>query len=332
MNKLHLNHIVLRAVSYLRRQIQLDGSFVYWRDEQGNEIDKHYNMLRHCGCVWAISCANKLFPDPDLERSIMLAARFIRSNMVSCETSESEGEMALVLDHGFAKLGGNALAYLALTESGLMDARLQQGLVNGLRFFLTSDAGIRFYKFSPHNGHITGLVSEYYPGEAALALCIAHEHELAEQLVRTLKITRDKDKVLQDHWLMQALECLMLHSFALPSDKSKLLQLFILNYYAEIFTEINTDRVYWGRNTPMACRAEGLLSYLSVLHKIGDVQTYIKARVLLDEIVSQLVTFQVDGGVLDGAFLDKNTARIDYTQHSLSVFLRYHQYQQAGIL
>ena len=332
MSQLDYAEIMQRAAGYLARQVQQDGSFVYIRSRKGEVLEKRYNMLRHCGSVWAMAGVQKILPDTELSEAIARAAGYMRANTVVCQSPEADGDMLQILDHSFAKLGGNALAYLAFDESGLMEPALKQGLLNGLKFFLTEDAACRFYKFNPYTGQITDLVSEYYPGEAALAFCVAGEFALAEKLIRTLKVTRDKDKVLQDHWLMQALERLLQYSRTLPLPQAQELQQFILQYYRDIYTQIDSDRYYWGRNTPMACRAEGLLSYIAVLHSVGDVAGYIKVRSLLDQIMLQLAAFQASGGIVDGAFLDLKKARIDYTQHSLSSFLRYYQHQQSGIL
>lgn len=332
MSQIDFTDIMRRAAGYLARQVLQDGAFVYIRSRKGEVLDKQYNMLRHCGSVWAMAGVQKIIPDAELADAIVRAAAFMRANLVVCQSPQTEGDMLQILDHKFAKLGGNALAYLAFDESGLMEPALKQGLLNGLRFFLTEDAACRFYKFNPYTGHVTDLVSEYYPGEAALAFCVAREFVLAEKLIRTLKVTRDKDKVLQDHWLMQALEHLLKHSRTLPTAQAEELQHFILQYYRDIYAQIDSDRYYWGRNTPMACRAEGLLSYIAVLHSTGDVAGYIKVRSLLDKIMVQLVSYQASGGIVDGAFIDLKKARIDYTQHSLSSFLRYYQHQQSGIL
>ncbi len=322
------------ACHYLVQQVQTDGQFVYLRSAQGGHItDKPYNMLRHCGCIWAMGNFLQVEHDDVVQQQCLSALAFAKKEMVSCGSPEAEAELLFVLDKkSTAKLGGNALAYLAFDMFNQQDLRLKRGLLAGLNFFLANDGTIKFSKFNPYTGAVADFFSEYYPGEAALALCTAGEFAAAFRLITVLRDTRDKVRVVQDHWLMQALELMVLHHIKLKSAQSDAAIQFCLQYLHDIYQQIFTDRVYLGRNTPVACRAEGILSYLAVLHAVSDVKNYIAVRVFLQELMQELRTYQVKEGAIAGAFLDHNKARIDYTQHSLSVFIRYVAYQNAGIL
>ncbi|MDP5137498.1 hypothetical protein ORJ04_16195 [Rheinheimera baltica] len=322
------------ACQYLSQQVQDDGQFVYLRSAKGKHLThKPYNMLRHCGSIWAMAAFLRLEPDATTEQKCLAALGFARRETVKCSSPEAETDLLFVLDRkSIAKLGGNALIYLAFDSFADQDPLFKQGLLHGLRFFLTPEGLIKFSKFDPYTGIAADFVSEYYPGEAALALCTAGDFDTAYRMITTLRDTRDKVKMTQDHWLMQALEVIILHYLPMKTPEATQRVQFCLQYLHDLYQQIFTNRVYLGRNTPVACRAEGILSYLAVLHAVGDVQRYIGVRLFLQQLMQELRSYQVTDGVLAGAFLDHNKARIDYTQHSLSVFTRFVAYQAAGIL
>lgn len=322
------------ACQYLARQIKDDGQFVYLRSAKGVELtNKPYNLLRHCGSIWAMAAFLRIEPDAQIEQKCRDALGFARREVVKCSSPEAEQELLLILDRkSIAKLGGNALAYLAFDSISDQDPALKQGLLNGLSFFLSVDGHIKYSKFDPYTGMAADFVSEYYPGEAALALCSAGDFATAFRLISVLRTTRDKERMTQDHWLMQALEVMIKHHLPLKTAEAGHIVQFSLQYLHELYGEIYRNRVYLGRNTPVACRAEGILSYLAVLHAVGDVQRYIEAKLFLHQLMQELRGYQVQDGELAGAFLDHNKARIDYSQHSLSVFIRYVAYQNAGVL
>ncbi|MBZ9610375.1 hypothetical protein [Rheinheimera maricola] len=322
------------ACQYLARQVQDDGQFVYLRSAKGKHlVNKPYNMLRHCGSVWAMAAFLRIEQHEETKQKCLKALEFARQQIVKCNSPEADAELLFILDRkAIAKLGGNALAYLAFDSFAGQDPLLQQGLLAGLHFFLTPEGAIKFSKFDPYLGLATDFVSEYYPGEAALALCTAGDFETAYRLTIALRDTRDKNKMTQDHWLMQALEVMIKHYLPIKTEGSEQKVRFCLQYLHDLYNEIFNNRVYLGRNTPVACRAEGILSYLAVLHAVGDVNRYIGVRVFLQQLMQELRSYQVQDGEIAGAFLDHNKARIDYTQHSLSVFIRFVAYQKAGIL
>lgn len=322
------------ACMYLAKQVQKDGQFVYIRSDEGQQIDHvPYNMLRHCGAVWAMGSYLDVDDNVLVRESCLNALAFAKSEIIICSSPEADTELLFVLDKKkFAKLGGNALAYLAFDIMAEQEPRMKSGLLAGINFFFANDGSVKFSKFNPHTGAVDGFISEYYPGEAALALCVADEHDAAYRVMTMLRCTRDKSNIVQDHWLMQALELMVKHHLEIQSADSEQIIQFCLQYFHDIYQQIFAVRSYLGRNTPVACRAEGILSYIAALHAVSDVKNYIGARVFLRQLMQELVTYQVKDGAIAGAFLDHNTARIDYTQHSLSVFTRYIAYHSAGVL
>ena len=312
--------IAIDGAHYLARQVQADGKFVYLRTAKGPQKGA-YNMLRHCGCIWAMASVQRHLKatcpsregGQDLPKAIARARRYLLGQIRVAPRSRG----LFLHDEQTGKLGGNALAILALP--GTAHAPLTARLYEGLGKFVDLDTGrIRVSKFSGRTGHPMPFESEYYPGELVLALAtLGHDHQ-AWKVVQTLRTPRDAQAALQDHWLLQGLEILhRRHEGVAPA---------CVAYGDRIVTAMLADAETWmARVTPMACRTEGLISYYNMLKEAGDER---RSRVL--DLVHQLLTRQStyicrEPGALHGAFVEAGATRMDYTQHNLSGFLRFSQ-------
>lgn len=317
---------VQRAGNFLLSEIQTDGAFVYERTLSGELTTASYNMLRHCGTVWALALAQPYLSQELYAAALPKAVAFLKQQLVGCNAADREKAFTLILDNKSAKLGGNALALLALQQVATEDALLSS-LADGIGYFLDAETkAVRFSKFNPHTGKVSTFESEYYPGEAALALAAIGRYEDALALVRYVRDTRDKNGPLQDHWMMQALEKLYgdATKFAVTIRADVLeLQEELFCYAEQIFLEIKQNPVYLGRCTPTACRAEAAVAYLGIL-RLRNADSHRRlVHAFSKQLLNILLQYQLQDGAFKGAFVDGKTLRIDYTQHAMTAFLRY---------
>ncbi len=314
------------AAQDLIQQINDDGSFVYKRDRQGQTVDVKYNMLRHCGTIWALNSCIRHYDMTHWQPALDRAIGFLIRNTVNCESSEVPGGFTLMLDEKQAKLGGNALAILALLNVAAPDHAFIAKLNAGLQFFFEKpDYAIRFSKFNPYNGEVSPFNSEYYPGEAALALSALQQQVSALALIRHTRDNRDKEKVLQDHWMLQALGSVYFADSASDLVVTKAIRQELLLYAENIYLQMREEPYYVGKCTPTACRIEGLVPYLKMLRHAGLTQDYLRVYDFTDSLVQDLTNYQVLTGPAAGAFFETKSTRIDYSQHAISALLGFSQ-------
>lgn len=317
---------VQRAGNFLLTEIQPDGAFVYERALSGELTTAPYNMLRHCGTVWALALAKPYLPQELCSVALPQAVAFLKRQLVGCNAADRDKPFTLILDKRSAKLGGNALALLALQQCQ-EEQELLLSLVDGINYFLdVKTKAVRFSKFNPYTGSVSTFESEYYPGEAALALAVIGNYADAVTLVRYVRDTRDKNGPLQDHWMMQALEKLYSDApnFAatIHIDEAELRdELFA--YAQQIFLDIQQNPVYLGRCTPTACRAEAAVAYLGILSLCNANAHRRSVYSFTKKLLNTLLQYQLQEGAFKGAFVDESKIRIDYTQHAMTAFLRY---------
>ncbi|WP_189432265.1 hypothetical protein [Alishewanella longhuensis] len=307
------------------KQVLPKGKFVYRRDLTGAPIPGKYNMLRHCGAIWSLALYEQFLGKKASSKSVVAACEYARERIVRCVFGEEKTPVLLILDKGEAKLGGNALALLAYSLVKPVQTEAITGLTAGLGCFNDKDTGaIRFSKFNPQTGYVSDFVSEYYPGEAALAYATVGDIERAYKLIVQLKLQRDKDSVLQDHWLLQAIELVDKH---LPADDVAA-RGFLKDYARLIFDEIVANPYYLERSTPLACRAEALVAYLGMLGRDAvyrQEEHFLEVRDFCHFLLLELKKHQQTKGMLAGAFIEGKGTRIDYTQHAMTAYLRYVQ-------
>ncbi len=207
---------VIRSGSlYLASQVQPDGRFHYGWHPCFDRSIKAYNALRHASSVYAMVEAWEVNRSDDLKQAIDRALDYLLGQLI--RTPDHDGEVAfLVEENGEIKLGGNAVALLALTKyaeltgtsrfDGLMD-RLGNGIVR-----MQHPDG-RF----DHVLTFPGLKVKdpfriiYYDGEAAFGLMRLYRHSGNPRWLETVErafeyfIAADHWKA-HDHWLGYAID------------------------------------------------------------------------------------------------------------------------------
>ncbi len=307
-----------RGVHFLQNQIGKDGKFVYQRNAFGDIIKGEYNILRHAGCIWAINTVFANYSSTDLvdTHKVDKAWAYLYNKVYV----DRKTDAWYIMDKDNAKAGANALAILACLSMRVGVYPEVKHLTLGMTEFLDEVGNMVKSKFNPHTKEVSPFVSEYYPGEVALALCATGNYYAAAKVIYALSYSRDAVTPLPDHWALQAIEKLM------EQDVEKVDKKFLVEYATQICEKIiNTPASYMGRTCAMACRVEGLLAG----YKITDNKGYLYfSEMVLRELIkyqNNIGTHPCFGGFFDNK--EKAPYRIDYTQHAISAFNTFHQIQ-----
>ncbi|MEM1152848.1 MAG: hypothetical protein AAGI44_01820 [Pseudomonadota bacterium] len=177
-------------------------------------------------------------------------------------------------------------------------------------------------------GKVSAFRSEYYTGEALLALLSMYAVSGEQMwLDETLSVERalagiDYGVAEQSHWMLYALELLQLHA------ETEL----AYEHAAKIARNILSNGLYlsWGRSTPIACRSEGLMAFVRMKHPENIEAVRLRDACLAQvesNLCKQLECRRSDGSFVRGGQDQRhNEVRIDYIQHNISAFLHFHRY------
>jgi hypothetical protein len=272
---------------YLKRSVRPDGSFVYLYQPRTEKTPEAYNILRHAGTVYSMLELYEITGDDDLLQATRRAIEYLIRSIRPCQLG---GEtLACVVEGNNVKLGGNALAVVALAKyTGINnDQNYMPTLLKLARWIQRSQR--ENGEFFPHKqsypaGEAPDFVSQYYPGEAILALMRIYELngdesflDSAERGAQYLINIRDKNladsELNHDHWLLYALNELYRYK---PNP-------LYLNHSMRIARAIRESQVrnpkypdWFGgyyrppRSTPTATRSEGLYAAYQLARDFGD--------------------------------------------------------------
>ncbi len=263
------------AGEYLTRSVDKDGKFAYIYDPTTDYVPPKYNIIRHAGTVYSMMELYGETGDAELLAAGKRAIGYLARNAKDIETADGPG--ACIVEKGYAKLGGNALAIVALAKyTETTGDRQYLPLMKRLAVWIKAgqDETGRFViqKQKIPGGKVIPLESVYYPGEAILAMLRLYPLDkdeawldVAEKGALYLIQVRDKDlkdsKLPHDHWLLYALNELYRHR------RNKVFLNHGIRLARVIVASQNTkpkDRRSRGsyytppRSTPTATRSEGL--------------------------------------------------------------------------
>lgn len=309
----------------LANLVQDDGRFRYrYRAESSHELGG-YNVLRHAGAIWALLDVYR-----ETEDSLLLKAgqraitylldahlRFYRDYRCACICEENK-----------IKLGGNALAILALVSLyEFTKERFLLGLAEQLASYMLAERtkqGDFVHKRYFRSGKVSSFRSSYYTGEALFALVCLFEVTSDRQWLAAAETIEDRlaaqnyGVAEQSHWMLYFLEVFARHAFV-PAyiDHAVRISRHILDH---------PDYLSWRRSTPIACRTEGLLALLRLPETVGiDEDLRQNAwRQVRENLERQLGFRREDGSFIRGGDDGRNEeVRIDYLQHNISSFLHF---------
>lgn len=320
--------IAVEGARCLARLVDRRGKFLYRYDLDNPGPAKGYNILRHCGAIWAMTeVANRVGDLPDVLDAADRAADWLIAKHIA--PYRATGTQCVVARDN-VKLGGNGLAILALLELAAATGRRDRiALARELAGYLLLQQrpdGDFIHKRRLSTDEELPFRSDYYTGEALfgllrlaavtgegrwLAACETSERLLARQ---------DYGVPEQSHWMLYALE-------ELHAQRPQ--QLY-RDHARKIAEHINRSPGYRDdhRSTPIACRSEGLLCFIRLCAGIpsdaADRPAFDRAAAesrltVHDNLALQLAYRRPDGSFVHGR--DRNQVQIDYIQHNISSFL-----------
>jgi len=339
----------LAGGQYLTRAVKEDGKFVYSYLPKTNEVADQYNILRHAGTLYSMLELYDLAGDSALLEATQRTLDYLFAAALPCELG---GESYVCIVEGEEiKLGGTGLAAVALAKY-LEVTGTRQHLSELIAWgrtlrALQHDSGEFIHKITYPEAEDTGFVSEYYPGEALLALVRIYGQDpqegwldAAEKGAQYLINVRDQglsvEELAHDHWLLYGLNELYRHR------RNPLYLDHAMHIAQAIVRAQNREPEYpdWlgsyykpPRSTPTATRSEGLCAAYQLAR---DFKTSIEADPIL-KAVELGIAFQLqtqfrpesvmylsDPQRSLGGFHSSLTnfrLRIDYTQHNISSLL-----------
>ncbi len=331
---------------YLSRSVGADGRFVYSYNPKTNKAPPKYNMVRHAGTVFSMLDLYQSTKDQHLLRASERAIGYL---LEAIEPFGKEPDKVAVLAYrGKIKLGGVALAIVALAEHvGITGDRRNLPVLKRLGRYIqqSQDTDGRFlHQRDFPSGAPRSFVSQYYPGEALLALSRLYAVDRDERWLDTAEKNahylinirdrgRPTDKLIHDHWLLYALNELyrfrpnpqyLTHSIRITQairnrqNRNPAFPDYLGSYYRP------------PRSTPTATRSEGLLAAYLLTRDFGsqkDAESILQAIglgtafQLQTQFRSESVLYLRDPQRSLGAFhrsLTDFEIRIDYVQHNIS--------------
>lgn len=335
---------------YLVRMRHPNGRFIYDYDAGRDAADDDYNLVRHAGTVYAMLQLYRVSHDATLLAAAEAAIDYLLGFIKPYRAG------TLVLRSGdHIKLGGVALAAVALTEhvratGDKRHLKTAQGLCKYIAWSQGKHGRVA-HKREFDSGEVDSFRSQYYPGEAMLALLRVHAIDgaphwvdTAANLARYLITVRDSGKatadLTHDHWLLYALNEL----YRVRK------QPMYLRHAARIVEAIVAAQNTGGktvdhlgsyydppRSTPTATRSEGLLAAHALISEFGDEQLAGRIRravkrgvgfQLQTQITRERAMYLRDPRRSLGGFtrsLGRFDVRIDYVQHNISALILLYQ-------
>jgi hypothetical protein len=347
------------AGSYLADATGPDGRFAYeYRPPIDAEADA-YNIVRHAGTAYSMFELYQVTRDGGLLDAATKALGYLLAGIQPCRVGEAA--VACVVENDEVKLGGNGLAVVALAKYTEVTGDrqylpLMRQLAGWIRAVQGNDGAFSIHKQNLRSGAISSFESNYYPGEALLALDRIYAVDpdegwldTAEQGALYLINVRDgglaDDQLDHDHWLLYALNDLYRHR---PNPIYLEHAMRIAGAIVATQQIAPSDPDWAGgyltasdtrgpRSTPTAIRTEGLSAAYLLARDFGKPAQADAIRTALRRGVAfQLQTQYRPESVLYfknprralGGFhgsLVTSEIRIDYVQHNISSLLALHR-------
>ncbi len=337
---------------YLTHAVDEDGRFVYAYFPTTDQVTTGYNIVRHAGTLYSMVELYAQTGDPELLAALERALGYLIRATQPCPGPSTGVETRCLVERDEVKLGGNALAVVALVEYVTVtgdETYLPETLE--LAAWIKDaqqDDGSMVHKIVVSTGEITAFESQYYPGEAILGMTRLHRYtgdeqwlDVAEAAAQFLILVRDADvpteRLNHDHWLLYGLndlyrqrtEQMYLDHAVRITDAILMLQRQANPSYPDWLGSYYNPP----RSTPTATRSEGLCAAYKLLRDYGLDEQADRIRTAMDLGVRfQLQTqfrppsalyvqdpVRVQGGF--HASLTDFTIRNDYVQHNISALL-----------
>jgi hypothetical protein len=208
-----LTTLISDSSEFLARQVGADGRFVYGYHPCFDRTIGAYNTLRHASTTYSMIEAYEVTGSADLLKAIERSQTCLTQTLV-VHALLPDGQMAafLVEANGEIKLGGNAVAILALAKfaSVFRDGRhdeLMAKLATGICFMQNGKSGAFRHVLSfPSLETKEEYRTVYYDGEAAFALMRLYDLTGDERWLNAVELAfahfvRNGHARHHDHWL-----------------------------------------------------------------------------------------------------------------------------------
>lgn len=342
---------------YFKEVVNQNGSFTYSYLPQENQQEKRYNILRHAGTVYSMYETYEHTKDEQVYQEALRALDYLLEQVRNHKINEET--VKVVVEKNAMKLGGNALAIIALAKYTTLTKDTQylsimQDLAAWISEVQNEEGRFTIHKQKYRSGEVSDFVSHFYPGESILALVRLYQIDknekwldVAEKAAHYLINIRDKneneDTIAHDHWLLYGLnELYRERSKELYKNHSFLVAEAIMKTQ---FVD-HADEPDWlggyavprtpPESTPVACRSEGLCA----VYKLAKDYHQDELADRVKEAIRNGIGFQLqmqlrpesslyyeNKNLCWGAFqrsLNRFDLRIDYTQHNISSFIAFY--------
>ena len=200
--------------NYLVNMTNDKGVFVYEYDPVNDVESSSYNILRHAGTIYSMLQLYNVTCDEKLLTSSENAIDYLLSFVKPFDNSSK-----CIVYNDAIKLGGNGLAVLALSEHAKVtrDSKHLNIMQDLAKYIQVSqkESGEFISKRYYSTGEISDFVSQYYPGEAMLALCRLYSLDNNETwlditekgAMYLINLRKDvpTESLVHDHWFLMAL-------------------------------------------------------------------------------------------------------------------------------
>ena len=165
--------IAIEGAECLARLVDRRGKFLYRYDADNPGPSTGYNILRHCGTIWAMTeVANRAGPLPDVAQAAQRAAEWLIERHI--RPYGATGTRCVVAGDA-VKLGGNGLAILALLEVAALTGNHgpisnSPGIWRDTSFCSGSPTAISPTSAASRRMKSMPFHSDYYTGEALFGL------------------------------------------------------------------------------------------------------------------------------------------------------------------
>jgi hypothetical protein len=321
------------AADYLVRQVRGNGAFVYQMDASTGVISRKYNILRHGGAIYSVYQWMNLQggrKGPDVME------KPVAHLIAHARPLEGAGGAYCIVEDNEVKLGGTALALLALTERykfhpGRHDKVWMDRFAEFI-LWMQQPSGKFYSKFFYAEKQFSVFESTYYPGEAILALIRlyhidANTRWLQAALAGTAYLVMNPVKNKQgewghNHWFATALAEL----YAVQPDKA-----FYEEFWriadATILTTLSSLREGNLSSAAMATRAETVVAGLQLELREKRPERVDNLKTIARDLLTYCLNLQVGE---EGPFIaaakggirkhdTSGTIRIDFVQHTMQV-------------
>ena len=333
----------LQAAAWLLRHQRPNGLFAYEYSPQDQVWMPGDQLVRQCGCAWALAMVARLTRDRKIGEA---AARAISGILERHLRRDGPGRLFYLEDmYGEAKLGAPPLLLLAISELGA-SLRIPRETVDQLTASLLAVQAPDGHFGTKARGMELEGSETYYAGQIVLALArfygIRKRHRLRSAVERSLKHYQsrwqdeDERNLSFTTWMIQA--CDQWHALV-EDDLAKDYAYEMADWALQEQHGEDCENPLWigaFQNTPgigTAAYSEGIASALAIAQRTGDEERTERYRSALLLSMRFLLSLSLDGpehALVGGAehigavrsALHRPGLRCDNAQHYLMSMLR----------